>query len=116
MCVFTYFNLPISACSKQPGLRTIQGHGGDVCVAMATVKLFDLLARVSKPADHRGGRVAADYLQRDGASESHRERKDINHQKEFDPFYAVRKAASADVFFNDSHIAKPFSTLRYTLF
>lgn len=108
--MFTYFNLPISACSKQPGLRTIQGHGGDVCVAMATVKLFDLLARVSKPADHRRGRVAADYLQRD------REREDINHQKEFDPFYAVRKAASADVFFNDSHIAKPFSALRYTLF
>lgn len=69
VCVFTYFNLPISACSEQPGLRTIQGHGGDVCVAMATVKLFDLLARVSKPADHSGGRVAADYLQRDRASE-----------------------------------------------
>lgn len=64
VCATTYFDLSVSACSKQPGLRTIQGHGGDLGVAMATVELLDLLARVSEPADHRGGRVAADYLQR----------------------------------------------------
>lgn len=105
MCLFTYFDLSVGACSKQPGLRTIQGHGGDVSVAMAAAELLDLLARVSQPADHRGGRVTADYLQRDTQSE----REDISHQKEFDPF-------SADVSFNDSHTDEPFSTLRYTLF
>ncbi len=83
---------------------------------MATVELLDLLARVSTPADHSGGRVAADYLQREIERQKDRRREDIIHQEEFDRFYAARKAASADVFFNDSHIAKPFSTLRYTLF
>lgn len=64
VCLSTYFNLSISACSKQPRLCTVQGHCGDLGVVMATVELLDLLARVGQPADHRGGRVAADYLQR----------------------------------------------------
>lgn len=62
VCVSAYFDLSIGACSKQPGLCTVQGHGGDLCVTMATVELLDLLACVSLPADHRGGRVTADYL------------------------------------------------------
>lgn len=76
---------------------------------MATVELLDLLARVSQPADHRGGRVAADYLRRDG--------KDISHQKEFDLFCAVREreAGPIDVSGN-SRIAKPFSMLCFTSF
>lgn len=79
MCVCvrlsTYFDLSVGARGKQSGLRNVQGHGGDLSITMATVELLDLLSCVSQPEDHRGGRVAADYLQR-----------------EFDPCYATAKA------------------------
>lgn len=65
----TYFNLSVSSRSKQPGLCTVQGYGGDPCVAVAAVELLDLLTRVCQPADHRGGRVTADYLHRQRRSE-----------------------------------------------
>lgn len=70
VCPSTYFNLSISPCSEQPRLRTVQGHCGDFSVVMAAVELLDLLARVRQPADHRGGRVTTDYLQRERGYQS----------------------------------------------
>lgn len=57
-----YLYSPICAASQKPGLICIQGHGADLCVAMATRKLFDFLPGFYHPEGNSRPHIRADYL------------------------------------------------------
>lgn len=60
LCPYLYS--PICAASQKPGLICIQGHGADLCVAMATRKLFDFLPGFYHPEGNSRPHIRADYL------------------------------------------------------
>lgn len=57
-----YLYSPICAASQKPGLICIQGHGADLCIAMATRKLFDFLPGFYHPEGNSRPYIRADYL------------------------------------------------------
>lgn len=57
-----YLYCPICAASQKPSLICIQGHGADLCIAMATRKLFDFLPGFYQPEGNSRPHIRADYL------------------------------------------------------